>query len=91
MKSWSLFPKKRAHTPQPDAKRVDPKVALEDAKKRLMAWHGGDERAAATALGFAQALLSAVGEDPAKLENQIVAHHMAIEQARIARDPARLN
>lgn len=85
MATWNPFAKKKSipslATPRP---RSLPELAdaLIAAKRRLS---DADDDAAARALGLAESLLAAVGENPSTLENQVIAHQMALEQIRIGR------
>lgn len=93
MATWNPFKKKAATptvTPAPRKRPEELADALLDMRRRLEALYGDSDQAGG-ALAFARSLLAAVGENPATLENQVVAHQIALEQLRITRSPARLN
>lgn len=87
--TWNPFAKKKsipslaAPRPRTISELADALIA---AKRRLAIVE--DDDAARRALGLAESLLVAVGENPSTLENQVIAHQMAIEQLRIGRTPA---
>jgi hypothetical protein len=60
---------------------VDVNQALDEAKTKLSGI-ASDDFLRARSLEFAQSLLSAVGEDPATPQNQLLIHQMAIENLR---------
>jgi hypothetical protein len=60
---------------------VDVAKALDEAKAKLTIVES-DDWLRTRSLEFAQSLLTAVGEDPATLPNQLLIHEMAIENLR---------
>ena len=78
------FWKRKAQPVATPVAPIDPAKALDEAKAKLSSLETNDWLRTRS-LEFAQSLLTAVGEDPATPQNQVLVHQMAIENLRARR------